>query len=383
MSPTVHVHHSSPHRSFLVISPPESTAPGQAAADGYALVGEELHRNNLTIVQERIFGSLSVQATVMAARREALQSRIAQTEGPVTYIQGRPIGGEGYAGTIIHAVPAAGTSGLVSAVLDEGRPCGRIWHAGDLTYIILQNLHGVAARTGDDNKPGSQSRRMIERAERILRRHGAAYGDTVRTWFYLSDILSWYDEFNRVRNTKYGEFGLMPDTGDGHLLPASTGIRANLPGKAACALDLLAVVAVDNAAPCVERLSNPRQQDAFRYGSAFSRSAVVHNAHDDLIEVSGTAAIDEHGRSLYAGDIRSQIHCTLDKVAALLERSHASLEDIQAATVFIKSGKDAEITRQVVAERGLDRLPAVYVVADVCRDELLFEIDAEAVIRGR
>ena len=56
-----------------------------------------------------------------------------------------------------------------------------------------------------------------------------------------------------------------------------------------------------------------------------------------------------------------------------------SAQDICAATVFIKNGNDAEITRRVIAERGLDGLPAVYVVADVCRDELLFEIDAEAV----
>ena len=55
---------------------------------------------------------------------------------------------------------------------------------------------------------------MIERAERILREQGAFFGNVVRTWFYLSDILSWYGEFNKVRNQKYGEFGIMPGPGD-------------------------------------------------------------------------------------------------------------------------------------------------------------------------
>ena len=31
-------------------------------------------------------------------------------------------------------------------------------------------------------------------------------------------------------------------------------------------------------------------------------------------------------------------------------------------------------------DRGLEEFPAVCIVADVCRDELLFEIDAEAAV---
>ena len=37
----------------------------------------------------------------------------------------------------------------------------------------------------------------------------------------------------------------------------------------------------------------------------------------------------------------------------------------------------------MAAERGLEDLPAVCVVADVCRDELLFEMDAEAAFNNR
>ena len=35
----------------------------------------------------------------------------------------------------------------------------------------------------------------------------------------------------------------------------------------------------------------------------------------------------------------------------------------------------------MTADRGLSDFPTVCVVADVCREELLFEIDAEAVVR--
>jgi enamine deaminase RidA (YjgF/YER057c/UK114 family) len=222
---------------------------------------------------------------------------------------------------------------------------------------------------------------MIERAERILREQGASYSNVVRTWFYLSDILSWYGEFNKVRNQKYGEFGIMPGPGDDRLLlPASTGIQAETKTGAACSMDLIAIVGEGGMVPEMQQLTNPVQLDAFRYGSAFSRAAVIQN---NLVEVSGTAAIDGHGVSLYQGDIHGQIECTLHNIKALLAQKDLCLKDICSATVFVKHAHDAEIFYRMAVARGLEDLPAVCVVADVCRDELLFEMDAEAAINKK
>jgi enamine deaminase RidA (YjgF/YER057c/UK114 family) len=274
---------------------------------------------------------------------------------------------------------------------------------------------------------------MFERSERILQENGALYKDVVRTWFYLSDILGWYAAFNKVRNEKYGEFGIMPGPGDRELLlPASTGIQGETPSGAACAMDLIAVIGnnpegsvhespslsfpqsrkhsgvgnpsakkdsgqagmtewkfrcgitndhIGKRRPSIRRLTNPLQLDAFRYGSAFARASVVRNGTTDLIEVSGTAAIDEHGVSLYPGDIRAQVDCTLNTMQTLLAQENAELKDICSATVFVKHGEHAENFREIAAARGLDDFPYVCVVADVCREELLFEIDAEAVVK--
>ena len=131
--------------------------------------------------------------------------------------------------------------------------------------------------------------------------------------------------------------------------------------------------------PLVRQLSNPGQQDAFEYGSAFSRGALIRLPDVSLIQVSGTAAIDEHGQSLYPGDIRGQIDCTFDKIAALLGQEGAGLTDIAAACVFIKRPEDAQVYHERARARGLTELPAVVMVADICREELLFEMDAEVV----
>jgi len=86
-------------------------------------------------------------------------------------------------------------------------------------------------------------------------------------------------------------------------------------------------------------LTNDSQIDAFRYGSAFSRGAVIREIDVTTIQVSGTAAIDERGQSLYPGDARSQIAYTLDTVGALLGQEGATMQDVVAATVFEATGR--------------------------------------------
>ena len=223
---------------------------------------------------------------------------------------------------------------------------------------------------------------MFERAGRILRDNGASYKNVARTWLHLSKILEWYPDFNKARSEKYGEFGIMPGPGDSTLLlPASTGIGANMPSGAAASMDLLAVKENDHIPSAIKKLSNRKQLDAFRYGAAFSRGAVIRENDVDIIQISGTAAIDEHGVSLYPGDICSQINCTFDRIETLLDQEGAGLKDIAAATVFVKCPEYAPVFWKMAADRGLDDCPAVCIVADVCREELLFEIDAEAGLR--
>jgi len=403
----------------------------QAASESYIKIAEVLRVHQLKIVHERIFGSLSVEPSVMAARHRALQTSGITSSNPVTYIQGNPPWGDGLAGAIIHAVAAE----KVWTVRDGNIPCGRGWRRNGSTYLVLQNIQalgsnqcirkktkqhppfnhlpsahsggfGGAKREGMKEVPSppegegkgeggrihtdglfsmskpTQTRLMLDRAERILRENGASYRDVVRTWFYVSDILDWYAAFNKVRNEKYGEFGIMPGPGDRDLLlPASTGIRGDAPSGAATTMDLIAIIEEAGSRPDVKQLTNTTQLDAFRYGSAFSRGALIQEPDVSLIEVSGTAAIDQQGKSQFVDDIRGQINCTIDKIEKLIGKKGAGLKDVAAATIFVKRPEYAGIFWEMARGRGLEEFPALCVVADVCRDELLFEIDGEAVVR--
>jgi enamine deaminase RidA (YjgF/YER057c/UK114 family) len=127
-------------------------------------------------------------------------------------------------------------------------------------------------------------------------------------------------------------------------------------------------------------MSSTRQIEAYQYYSAFSRGLLIREPEISELQVSGTAAINEEGKSLYPGDIRGQIDYTLGAVDALIRQEDASLEDVCAATVFVKHPEDIHIFQEMAGSRGLEDFPCVCVVADICRKELLFEIDAEIVI---
>ena len=87
-------------QAFLVASSPSDTDAFKAAFDSYAKIAETLSQKDMAIVHERIFGSLSVETAVMAARKKALQSGSIPCESPVTYIQGHPPWGEGFSGVL-------------------------------------------------------------------------------------------------------------------------------------------------------------------------------------------------------------------------------------------------------------------------------------------
>jgi len=94
------------------------------------------------------------------------------------------------------------------------------------------------------------------------------------------------------------------------------------------------------------------------------------------ILVSGTASICTAGRSLHIDDRQGQIVETLLNIAALIESEGASLADICSGTFFYKDEETLRAYGEVKRMMGNLDLPLVNILADVCRPELLIEIEA-------
>jgi enamine deaminase RidA (YjgF/YER057c/UK114 family) len=109
-----------------------------------------------------------------------------------------------------------------------------------------------------------------------------------------------------------------------------------------------------------------------------------------MIFISGTASIT-HSETRHAGDAAAQTRETLDNIAALISGENFSrhglpglgttLDGIGLVRVYIKRKDDYQRVRAVCEER-LGELPTVYAVADVCRPDLLVEIEGIALSRN-
>ena len=235
-----------------------------------------------------------------------------------------------------------------------------------------------------------QSREVFGKMERVLTAHGFAVDDVVRQWNYIGSIVSHragkqnYQEFNDARTHYYstGEWR------NGY--PAATGIGAEGEGIVVGCIAFKSKVG-GNIYP----IDNPLQVAAHAYSKQvlidndanalkstpkFERAKVIETERCACCFVSGTAAIRGE-ESVDATSARLQTIKTIENIEHLISRQnlvrcgckpykfeHAKIH------VFIKEPKDYEEVRSVVEQRW-PNVSALYSVADVCRSELLVEIE--------
>jgi enamine deaminase RidA (YjgF/YER057c/UK114 family) len=104
--------------------------------------------------------------------------------------------------------------------------------------------------------------------------------------------------------------------------------------------------------------------------------------------ISGTASVDENGKTVHVGDFRAQCWRTYQNITGLLEAEGATWKDIVRTTCYLRDiERDYEafneIRTQFFKEQGLNPLPAsTGVQAILCRPDLLIEIEAIAIFES-
>jgi enamine deaminase RidA (YjgF/YER057c/UK114 family) len=186
-------------------------------------LAEALNPWDATVVRQIVFGSTAAYEAMLKTLRQALDD----PELPVIWVEGAGCAGNAIAGMQIHAVAGA----RVRTLGDHG-VVTRIWDDALATRCVVSPI--LPART--QAPPPEQAREVFERLQTGLASAGMTMKDIVRTWFYLDDMLSWYGEFNRVRNDVFARNELRPPS-----LPASTGVGGRNPMGAALAAAAWAV----------------------------------------------------------------------------------------------------------------------------------------------
>jgi enamine deaminase RidA (YjgF/YER057c/UK114 family) len=343
-----------------------------AAEEAYEAIVSLLRERGSVPVQERVFAELAAVPAAVRGRARAVGSA-PEWGVPPTCVEGAPVGRGGLAG--IHVIAARGTS----RPLAEGdRVYGRVVETSAARVLGLSDV-GRRASGRLAAGPAEDAAAAIDAAEDLLAREGFSFRDVVRTWFYLRDILDWYGPFNAVRTAAFRRMGLLEPGGNGPI-PASTGIEGRNPRGGWCTLDLLALRPRDGGRLKRRRLHNRKQNEATEYGSAFARATEVVLGDTRCVFVSGTAAIDDRGETVHVGDFETQVRHTLEAVRVLLEGAGAGLADVGQATAFLANPCDGRAFERIVERSELRKAPLVTTIADVCRRDLLFEIDATAIL---
>jgi enamine deaminase RidA (YjgF/YER057c/UK114 family) len=250
-----------------------------------------------------------------------------------------------------------------------GRRLGTAFEDGYARYCRLVGLLPTNPTVG---RP-EQAQTMFQQMEAGLHSGGMAFSDVLRTWFYNDDILRWYREFNVVRTTFFQEQKVFEG-----LLPASTGVAGRNALGAALLSGLIAVRSDEEGVRAFE-VPSPLQSSATTYGSSFSRAVELELPDLRRLYISGTASIDEHGKTVFLGDCEAQVRQTMEVVQAILHSREMDWGDVIRAVVYFKRAKDAPLFEKYRQESGVPSFPAITVENDICRDELLFEIEVDAV----
>ncbi|RLE25935.1 MAG: hypothetical protein DRJ61_18760 [Acidobacteria bacterium] len=362
---------------FLTWVPPVANmTPAEAMADATRKIVEHLENTGSILLHERMYGELEWSDRLLESRAQVRRDLGLHEGPPPTFIEGRPCGASplaGLHGISVRSVP----SGESELIHRQGQVAGQLVKGRDAQYLYLSDVARFVPESSR-GKAGEETGVAFEVAFEILGSRGWTFGDVCRTWFYLRDILDWYDEFNDVRNGKFENLGLF-NSDVSAMIPASTGILGSNARGGWCTLDLLAVREAAAGPIGIKRLANPYQNEAPEYGSAFSRGLALTMGQSSYVLVSGTASIDNAGVSVHVGDFERQTHLTLDTIEALLNQGGASWADVCQATAFIKRPEDVPAFQHLVRERGLQDLPIICTIADVCRDDLLFELDCTAI----
>ena len=365
-----------------------------------------------SIVMQSVFlGNSADEAECRAIMREFYGADMPAT----TYIWQPPCDGALLA---IEAMGVGRTQGQGELeIVRRGEDTVIVRHSG----IAWAHVGGVRGETAAVHGAATSA---FELAAARLESAGFRFEEVIRTWLYLGDITGMegqqtrYAELNRARADVYrdlkfaagskwsegdspvfgdhrrpllrsGARSVPAKTGTVPVFPASTGIGAD--GKHVT-IGCMAMRA-ERAGVRAVAIENPKQTAAYDYAHQYGNESpkfcrAMAVAADDFaaIFISGTASITA-SETRHLGDIGAQTAQTLDNIESLIAEANladhglagcgSTLADLALVRVYIKRREDYALAR-AICEKRLGGVPVIYALGDICRAELLVEIEGIA-----
>lgn len=258
----------------------------------------------------------------------------------------------------------------------------RYGHNGRLLFGAIQ-LDEAGFSGTDAQTPLRQATEAAYRAIFQLT-DALAYPAILRFWNYIGDIngeshgMERYRQFNMGRQDGFLAHGRQV----AGAVPAASAV-----GSAA---GPLTVAFLAGRGVSTMPIENPRQVSAYDYPAdygprspTFSRASVCRIGEDDVLFLSGTASIVGH-RTLHHGDVAAQTRETVRNIEAMVAeanrvapRAAFTLADL-CYKVYVRHAGDVGAIRDVLRCSLGEDARLIFLQADICRQDLLVEIEATA-----
>ena len=231
---------------------------------------------------------------------------------------------------------------------------------------------------------------------------GLGFNQIVRQWNYVEKIYEMeqidsqlrqnYQLFNEARGEYYSKYRTVPG------FPAATGIGVDFNGVT---IECMAVTCDEGFTSVA--INNPKQLNSYKYGQEvlkgapqknsrqnqppqFERARLLANGQTSRLFISGTASIIGQ-ETIGLDDVEKQTFVTIENIEQLASeinlRSHypelTVFPDKYAyVRVYVKNEEDIPAVEEI-CQNHFGQVPMTFVKADICRADLLVEIEAEII----
>jgi enamine deaminase RidA (YjgF/YER057c/UK114 family) len=269
---------------------------------------------------------------------------------------------------------------LSNGLARRGRVCYRFCE--DLLFGSI-----TIDERGAGEEAGIDAPALLRTTEFAYQEIFAVLGETqhrhlIRVWNYLPDINreaggdERYRHFNSARQLAFRNSGRATMG----TVPAASALGS--PSGSPISIYFLA------ARRPPKMIENPRQTSAYHYppkfgrhSPIFSRACLLNESAGTNLFVSGTASIVGH-ETIHQGDVAAQTRETMTNISALLNEANRvvglarySLDGLKFK-VYVRQPSDLDAIEKTLSKWLRSSTSVLYLKADVCREDLLVEIEA-------
>ena len=252
---------------------------------------------------------------------------------------------------------------------------------GNEKIILISGVHG-----SQNQSITQQSNAVFQVIGEILELENLPVSSIIRQWNYIPEITHFenyfqhYQQFNDARTLFYES----EDWDRG--FPAATGIGTF---NAPLVVDVIAMQGQKKEIPLINlnQVNAHIYSDKVLFGAEdtvlkqrstpkFERAKLIEGKQVVSVFISGTAAIIGE-ESFALNNASEQTSITIDNIKNLISNLNTCEPQLEFVRVYIKKRIDFEAIKNV-CEKRLPNVKIIYVEADICREELLVEIEAFA-----